>query len=124
VSAPRRSLEISLTALEALCRCGVTDEERREAQTLLVDVRLTPLLVTDYADDDLAGTVDYGRVAAVAVATAAERPYRLLERLATEIADRLWAAHPLAELHVAVRKQSPPVGSPAATAGAEAIYRR
>ena len=63
------------------------------AQTLLVDVRLTPLLVSDYAADDLAGTIDYGLVAAVAVATAAERPYRLLERLATEIADRLWAAH-------------------------------
>ena len=124
MTAPRRSLEVSLSALEAPCRCGVTDEERRVTQTLLLDVRLTPLLVSDYAADDLAGTVDYGLVAAVAVATAAERPYRLLERLATEIADRLWAAHPLAELHVTVRKQAPPVGPPAATAGAQVTYRR
>ena len=101
----------------------MTDEERREAQTLLVDVRLTPLVVSDYADDDLAGTVDYGAVAAVAVATAAERPYRLLERLATEIADRLWAAHELAELHV-LCASAPPVGAPAAAAGAEVTYRR
>lgn len=120
----RRSLEILLSGLEAPCRCGVTDEERAEPQTLLLDVRLTPLIVSDYADDDLAGTVDYGRVAAVAVATAAERPYRLLERLATEIADRLWHAHELAELHVAVRKQAPPVGAPTAAAGAEVTYRR
>ena len=120
---PERALEISLVGVKAPCHCGVTDEERREAQTLLVDLRLAPLRVGDYADDDIAGTVDYGAVARLAVATAAERPYRLLERLATEIADRLWAAHELAELHVVVRKPSP--GSlPAAWAAAEVTYRR
>jgi 7,8-dihydroneopterin aldolase/epimerase/oxygenase len=120
---PERALEISLAGLEAPCHCGVTDEERREAQTLLIDLRLTPLLVTDYAADDLAGTVDYGAVARLVVATAAERPYRLLERLATEIADRIWAAHELAELRVVVRKPSP--GSlPAAWAAAEVTCRR
>ena len=118
-----RALEISLAGVEAPCHCGVTDEERREAQTLLIDVRLAPLLVTDYADDDIDGTVDYGAVARLAVATAAERPYRLLERLATEIADRLWAGRELAELHVVVRKPSP--GSLAAAwAAAEVTYRR
>ena len=124
MSEPRRTLAITLSGLEAPCHCGVTDEERREAQTLLVDLRLTPLSVSDYAADDLGETVDYGAAAAVAVATAAERPYRLLERLATEIADRLWAAHPLAELRVVVRKPSPPVGAPAAAAGVEVTYRR
>jgi len=34
---PERALEISLAGLEAPCHCGVTDEERREAQTLLLD---------------------------------------------------------------------------------------
>jgi dihydroneopterin aldolase len=121
---PRRSLEISLERLEAPCRVGVTDEERRAAQTLLVDVRLTPLSVTDYAADDLSSTVDYGAVARVVVATAAERPYRLLERLSTEIADRLWAMAALADLHVTVRKPSPPVGSPAAAAAVQVTYRR
>ena len=140
-----RALEIALEGLSAPCRIGVTDEERREAQTLLVDVRLTPLLENEggpgvafggaaggavggpggaFAADDLAETVDYGAVAAVAVATAAERPYRLLERLATEIADRLWAAHDLEELRVAVRKPSPPVGTPALAARVEVRYTR
>ena len=101
----------------------MTDEERRAPQTLLVDLRLTPLLVSDYAADDVAQTVDYGALGRLAVATAAERPYRLLERLATEIADRIWGARELAELHVLVRKPSP--GSlPAAWAGAEISYRR
>ena len=124
MSAMRRSLAISLERLEAPCRVGVSEEERRTPQTLQVDVRLTPLVTSDYAADDLATTVDYGAVAGVVVATAAERPYRLLERLSTEIADRLWAAADLAELHVTVRKPAPPVGSPAAAAAVQVTYRR
>jgi dihydroneopterin aldolase len=120
----RRSVHIALEGLEVRCHVGVGDDERREAQTLLVDVRLTPLVTSDYAADDLAGTIDYGTVAAVAVATAAERPYRLLERLATEIADRVWAGGELAELRVAVRKPAPPVGVPAAAACVEVVYYR
>ena len=123
MSAPRRSVEITLVGLEAPCRVGVTDEERHEPQTLLVDLRLTPLVVSDYAADDIAQTVDYGALGRLAAAAAAERPYRLLERLATEIADRVWNGYELAELHVLVRKPSP--GSlPAAWAGAEVSYRR
>jgi dihydroneopterin aldolase len=124
VSAARRSLEISLERLEAPCRVGVGDEERRVLQTVLVDVRFTPLVTSDYAADDLSTTVDYGAVASVVVATAAERPYRLLERLSTEIADRLWALAALGELHVTVRKPAPPVGSPAAAAAVRVTYRR
>jgi len=134
----RRAVEIALDGLEAPCHIGVTDEERREAQTLLVDVRLAPLLATGadvgadeiggpggaFAADDLAETLDYGAVARVAVATAAERPYRLLERLATEIADRLWAGYELAELWVTVRKPAPPVGSPTLAARVEVHYSR
>jgi len=123
VSVPQRSVEITLVGLEAPCHVGVTDEERREPQTLLVDLRLAPLLVSDYAADDLAQTVDYGALGRLVAATAAERPYRLLERLATEIADRVWGSCDLAELHVAVRKPSP--GSlPAAWAGVQVSYRR
>ena len=69
-------------------------------------------------------TIDYGAVASLVVGTAAERPYRLLERLSSEIADRLWAMAALAELHVTVRKPSPPVGSPAAAAAVQVTYRR
>ena len=123
MTGPERSVEISLAGLEAPCRIGVTDEERRAPQTLLVDLRLRPLLVSDYAADDVAETADYGVLGRLAVATAAERPYHLLERLATEIADRVWGACELAELHVSVRKPSP--GSlPAAWAAAEVSYRR
>ena len=124
VSEPRRSLEISLSASRRLSLRRDRRGAARGADTARSTCGSRRSSCRTTRDDDLAGTVDYGLVAAVAVATAAERPYRLLERLATEIADRLWAAHELAELHVLVRKQAPPVGAPAATAGAEVTYRR
>lgn len=123
-AAPVREEAIGLAGLAVPCRIGVTDEERREAQTLLVDVRLVPLVVSGHADDDLAGTIDYGAVAAEIVALAAAREYRLIERLATVVADRLWDQHELAGLSVTVRKPSPPVGAPARDASAEIVYRR
>lgn len=123
MSERRRSVTIALERLEVSCRCGVSEEERREAQTLWVDVRLASLFPSDYADDDLAGTVDYSAVAELVVRTAAERPYKLIERLATEIADRLWERYESAELTVAVRKPRPPVGCAAAAACSEVVYR-
>jgi dihydroneopterin aldolase len=120
----RRTVHIAIERLEVRCHIGVTEEERRQAQTLLVDVRLTPLRPSTYADDDLAGTIDYGAVAAVALATAEERPYNLLERLATEIADRVWDDGRMAELRVAVRKPAPPFSAPAQAACVEVVYYR
>jgi 7,8-dihydroneopterin aldolase/epimerase/oxygenase len=118
-----RDVTIGLERLEAPCRIGVTEEERREAQVLLVDLRLAPLRPSSYAADDLGETVDYGAVAALVRATAAERPYNLLERLATEIADRVWAGHELAALTVTVRKPQPPLGAAADAALVEVAYR-
>lgn len=119
----RRQVTIALEGLEVPCRIGVTDDERREARTLLVDVRLTPLDPSAYADDELEETIDYAAVAALVAEVAAEREYKLIERLATVVADRLWALAPLAELTVAVRKPVPPMPVSAAAASAEVTYR-
>jgi dihydroneopterin aldolase len=123
VAPAQRQVTIALERLEVPCHIGVTAEERREAQTLLVDVRLAPLRPVGRAADDLAATVDYGAVADLVLGAAAERPYNLLERLASEIADRIWGAHELTELVVAVRKPHPALHAAAVAAAAEVIYR-
>ena len=102
-------------AVEAPCHCGVTDEERREAQTLLLDVRLTPLLVTDYAADDIAGTVDYGAVAASPWPRPPSGPTGCSSAWRPRSPTGSGRAHELAELHVVVRKPSP--GRPAGRVG-------
>ena len=119
----RRRVTIALEGLEIPCRIGVTDDERREARLLRVDVRLTPLDPSAYANDELEGTIDYAGVAELVAEIAAEREYKLIERLATVVADRLWALAPLAELTVVVSKPAPPMPVGAAAASAEVTYR-
>ena len=123
MSDPRRRVTIALEDLEIPCRIGVTDDERREARLLRVDVRLTPLDPSAYAADELEGTIDYATVATLVAGIAAEREYKLIERLATVVADRLWALAPLAELTVVVHKPAPPMPVGAAAASAEVTYR-
>jgi len=123
MSDPRRRVTIALEDLEIPCRFGVTDDERREARLLRVDVRLTPLDPSAYAADELEGTIDYATVATLVAGIAAEREYKLVERLATVVADRLWALAPLAELTVVVSKPAPPMPVSAAAASAEVTYR-
>ena len=122
MSDPRRSVTVALEGLEVSCRIGVSDEERREARRLLVDVRLTPLHSSDYADDRLDDTVDYAAVASLIAEAAGHGEYHLLERLATAIADRLWSAYALSALTVSVAKPSPPMAVAAAAARAEVTY--
>ena len=106
-----RDVTIALEGLEVRCRCGVTDEERREAQTLLVDVRLSPLQPTTTATTIWRRPSTTRPWPSWSPAPPASASTSCIERLATEVADRLWAAGDLRRLSVAVRKPSPPVGS-------------
>ena len=51
------------------------------------------------------------------------REYNLIERLATVIAEELFAAHRLSEVSVRVRKPAPPVSIPVDAAWAEVVRR-
>lgn len=104
-------------------RCGVTAAERAVGQTLLVDVRLSPRSAQATTTDELDDAVDYGRVVDVAREVVEGGEFRLLERLATVIADRIWEAFPLAGLEVAVAKPSPPVAVPVDAARVEVVRR-
>ncbi len=105
-------------------RCGVTAEERAVGQVLAVDVRLEPVACAGTLTDDLDGTVDYGHVVRLVRGIVEGGEYRLLERLATVIADALWDAFELAALKVAVAKAAPPVVVPVAAARVEVDRRR
>ncbi len=102
-------LTVAVQGIALRGRCGVTAEERAVGQTLVVDVRLTPrstaAMTTDACDD----AVDYGRVVELARDVVEGGEFRLLERLAAAIADRVWEAFPLAGLEIAVAKLAPPV---------------
>lgn len=115
---------ISVESIELRGRCGVSAEERAVGQTLIVDVELEPVVCTGTETDDLEGTVNYSRVVDTVRRVVAEREFKLLERLATVIADELWSAHQLAALRVAVAKVAPPVAIPVKAARVAVSRRR
>ena len=68
--------------------------------------------------DDLADTVDYAAVTALAARVITDERHQLLERLAARVGDEVLAADTrIAAVTVAVRKLRPPVPFDLATAG-------
>jgi len=118
-----QAVRIGVEGVELWGRCGVTEEERAVGQRLVVEVRLEPVETSGLRTDDLAGTIDYGAVVALVREAVEGREYRLLERLADEIAARLTVAFAVREVSVTVRKPAPPVGSPIGAAWVEVARR-
>jgi dihydroneopterin aldolase len=99
---------VELKGLEVFGHHGAYEEERRRGQPFWFDVELE---VGDRgADDELAHAVDYTKVAAAIRELSDGREFRLLEALATAVADELVACFPVERAVVRVRKR--PVGLP------------
>lgn len=124
MTAFERELEIAIDGLAVFAHHGALPEEQALGQRFYLDLRLVPL--RDYAceTDDLGDAVDYGAVAARAVAIVAGGPYRLLERLADAVAEALLEEFSLDEVSVRVSKPSAPVPFVLDTIGVTVTRRR
>lgn len=95
---------IEIRRLRVQTHIGVPDDERAEAQTLQVTVRMVPGQGFAGLGDEISRTIDYHAVALEIQTLAAARPRRLIETLAVEIADQLLAVHPLYSVAVTIEK--------------------
>ncbi len=95
------TLTVELVGLEVFGRHGVDDDEREQGQTFLYDVALG---VRPPASDRLEDTVDYRAVAACVREVSGSREYRLIEALASAVADELAARFSVESIRVRVRK--------------------
>lgn len=86
-------------------RIGVPEEERAAPQVLELDVVLIPQAGCGGEGDDLASTVDYAAVWRRMHEVAGERPRRLVETLANEMASALLREFRLSEIGIEVRKR-------------------
>jgi len=117
---------IMLADLKFQARHGVHDWERETDQPFEVDVELVLDLRPAGESDDLARTMDYGRVYATVAEIVTGRSYALIEALAEAIATALlgdWREVGLDEVTVRVRKPGVQLGGPLAYAGVE-VRRR
>lgn len=109
---------IELRGLRALGRHGVSDLEAGQSQPFELDLDVEVDLSVAGLTDHLRDTVDYGALAAAAVAVVEGERWHLLERMAERIAQEVMAAdEKVAAVEVAVRKLRPPVAADLATAG-------
>jgi dihydroneopterin aldolase len=95
------SVTVELVGLEVFGRHGVDDEEREHGRTFLYDVTLE---LEAPASDRLEDTVDYRQVAACVRDVSDGAQYRLIEALASAVADELAARFPARRVRVRVRK--------------------
>src|SRR5262245_50694915 len=88
---------------------GVLPEEQARPQPFGVDVELVVDATAAGESDDLDDTVDYSAVCESVSRVVASESYRLLERLATRIAEVCRADPRVVGVVVEVRKLHPPV---------------
>jgi dihydroneopterin aldolase len=116
---------IELRGLRLSGVVGVLDHERTQPQPLEIDIDIAADLATAGTSDDLADTVNYGELCAVAERVVTTTSFQLLEALADAIAGALSEVDErIAAVTVSVRKLRPPVAQQLATSGVRIVRRR
>jgi dihydroneopterin aldolase len=96
---------IRVVDLEVFAYLGVPDEERRQAQRLLVSLEMSVASITHAAKtDDLSRTINYYDVAQRVKVLVDRRPRKLLETLAEEISTDLLKTYPIQKLILEIKK--------------------
>jgi len=83
--------KIIISDLEVFYRVGVSEEERATPQRLLISVEMTRDVSAAVAADDLATTIDYYAVTRRLLKLGEGRSWKLLEKLAADIAGLILA---------------------------------
>ncbi len=95
---------IEIRRLRVSAHIGVPDAERAESQILLVTAVMTPGQNFDGLADDITRTLDYAVISEEIANLAAARPRRLIETLATDLANHLLGDHPLTQVAITIEK--------------------
>jgi 7,8-dihydroneopterin aldolase/epimerase/oxygenase len=110
ISEPAVTVEI--TGLSVYTHHGVEEAEREVGQRLVFDLSFeldrSDATVTDRVED----TVDYGDVCQQVALAAQGRSYRTLERLCSDVADRMIDRYGAESVTVRAAKPEPPIALP------------
>jgi len=81
--------KISIVDLEVFCRVGVPDAERAHPQRLLLTIELTSDFSAAAKSDSITDTINYFAVTQQLLKFGTGREWKLIEKLAADIADTL-----------------------------------
>ena len=95
---------ITITDLEVHFHVGVPDEERAKPQRLLLTVDMSYDFSSAAVTDRVTKTIDYHAVAQCVIALGKDRNWKLIEKLATDVADLVLGEFQPAAVSVTVKK--------------------
>ncbi len=96
--------KITIVDLEVFCRVGVSEEERATAQRLLVTVDMTYDFSSAAISDRIERTINYYEVAEELTAFCESHTCKLVEKLATNVAEMVMGKFPAQAVTVEVKK--------------------
>jgi len=114
---------IVLANMQFQGRHGYYEHELLQPQPFEVDVELVLNLQPAGTDDDLAQTIDYGRVYAIVRQIVESTSFRLIEAIAEAISHEILSEFDVTEVGVRVRKPAVQLGGPLDHTAVE-IWRR
>ena len=100
--------KIIISDLEVFYRVGVPDAERAKPQRLLISVEMTRDFAAAATADDLTKTIDYDAVTRRLLKFDEGRSWKLIERLAADIAEMILAEFAPDTVSVEVKKSVVP----------------
>ena len=95
---------ISIVDLEVFYRVGVPDAERAQPQRLLLTVEMESDFSAAAKSDSIADTIDYFAVSQRLLKFGDRREWKLIEKLATDIADAILTEFKPQSVSVEVKK--------------------
>jgi FolB domain-containing protein len=95
---------ITIKDLAVLCRIGVPDEERAKPQRLLITVAMSGDFAKACVTDDVRDTINYFDVSRRISAFCAAESFKLIERLAHELAEVIFREFGARSVRVQVKK--------------------
>src|SRR5438477_11443502 len=96
--------KIIISDLAVFCRVGVPEVERAKPQRLLISLEMLRDLSTAATSDDLTKTIDYYAVTRRLLGFGEGRSWKLLEKLAADIAEMLLTGFDPSAVSVEVKK--------------------
>jgi 7,8-dihydroneopterin aldolase/epimerase/oxygenase len=96
--------KITITDLEVHLCVGVPDAERAKPQRLLLTIEMEHDFSAAAATDDIAATIDYFDVSQKIMALGNGRSWKLIEKLASDVADLVLTGYRPATVTVTVKK--------------------
>ena len=101
--------QIDLVGIEVYAKHGVLDFEQERAQMFRIDVTLFLDLSGPGASDDLTDTVDYGLLANEVREVVGGESHRLIEKVATRVAEVMLAHSDVGRTRVTIHKPEAPL---------------